>query len=62
VSAVGVVSLALLLPLMPWSVYLGFRPLPLNFYVLLAGLTLSYLTVTEVGKLIFYRLALQRQV
>ncbi|MGB7482009.1 MAG: magnesium-translocating P-type ATPase [Burkholderiaceae bacterium] len=55
-AGLGVVGFALLLPLMPWSGYLGFHPLPASFYALLAALTLSYLAATEIGKLIFYKL------
>ncbi|MDD5029046.1 MAG: magnesium-translocating P-type ATPase, partial [Rhodoferax sp.] len=54
-TSVGVVLTALLLPFTPLAPYLGFIPLPLAFFGLLAGLVLAYLAMVEGCKQWFYR-------
>jgi Mg2+-importing ATPase len=50
-----VVLTAMLLPFTPLAPYLGFTPLPLSFFGLLAGLVVAYLGVVEGGKQWFYK-------
>jgi Mg2+-importing ATPase len=45
----------MLLPFTPLAPYLGFTPLPLSFFGLLAGLVVAYLGVVEGGKQWFYK-------
>ncbi len=54
-TSLGVVVTALCLPFTPLAAYLGFSPLPLSFFVLLAGLLIAYLLAVEGGKQWFYR-------
>jgi Mg2+-importing ATPase len=54
-TSLGVVVLAMLLPFTPLAPYLGFTPLPLSFFALLAGLLIAYLLAVEGGKQWFYR-------
>ena len=54
-TSLGVVALALALPFTPLAPYLGFTPLPLAFFGLLAGLLAAYLLMVEGGKQWFYR-------
>ena len=54
-TSLGVVATALLLPFTPLAPYLGFTPLPLSFFALLAGLLIAYLLAVEGGKQWFYR-------
>jgi Mg2+-importing ATPase len=51
----AVVLTAMLLPFSPLAPYLGFTPLPLSFFGLLAGLLIAYLVAVEGGKQWFYR-------
>jgi Mg2+-importing ATPase len=53
--SLGVVALAMLLPLSPVASDLGFAPLPLEFFGLLAVLLTVYLSLVELGKRWFYR-------
>ncbi|MEO8120483.1 MAG: magnesium-translocating P-type ATPase [Rhodoferax sp.] len=54
-TSLGVVVLAMLLPFTPLAPYLGFTPLPLSFFGLLAGLLIAYLLAVEGGKQWFYQ-------
>jgi Mg2+-importing ATPase len=54
-TSLAVVLTAMLLPFSPLAPYLGFTPLPLSFFGLLAGLLIAYLVAVEGGKQWFYR-------
>jgi Mg2+-importing ATPase len=54
-TSLVVVLTAMLLPFTPLAPYLGFTPLPLSFFGLLAGLVVAYLGVVEGGKQWFYK-------
>ena len=54
-TSLGVVLTAMGLPFTPLAHYLGFTPLPLAFFGLLAGLLVAYLLMVEGGKQWFYR-------
>ena len=54
-TSLAVVLTAMLLPFTPLAPYLGFTPLPLSFFGLLAGLVMVYLGVVEGGKQWFYK-------
>ncbi len=54
-TSLGVVGLAMALPFTGLAPYLGFAPLPLEFFGLLSGLLVCYLLVVEGGKQWFYR-------
>jgi Mg2+-importing ATPase len=54
-TSLGVVLTAMLLPFTPLAPYLGFAPLPLSFFALLAGLLVAYLLAVEGGKQWFYK-------
>lgn len=56
-SAVALVTLAL--PYSPLSGILGFTPLPLSLLLVLLGITVAYITASEVAKRMFYRRAQQ---
>jgi Mg2+-importing ATPase len=55
-SAALVVGIGVLLAVAPTSSTLGFRPLPLTFFVVLAGMVGAYLLLIELGKRLFYRI------
>jgi P-type Mg2+ transporter len=52
--ALGVVSVAIALPMFPVGRWLGFAAPPPLFFVFLIGATLAYLAVVEISKRIFY--------
>ena len=54
-TSLGVVVTAMLLPFTPLAPYLGFTPLPLSFFGLLAVLLVSYLVMVEGCKQWFYK-------
>ena len=54
-TSLAVVFTAMLLPFTPLAPYLGFTPLPLSFFGLLAGLLVAYLGMVEGGKQWFYK-------
>ncbi len=56
--AVGVVGA--ILPATPLAGALGFSPLPLGFFAVLALMVCGYLLLVEVGKSVFYRMAITR--
>jgi len=49
-TAIAVVLIGLYLPFSPFAVYLGFKPLPGLFFLILIVLTLTYLILVETGK------------
>jgi P-type Mg2+ transporter len=51
--ALGVVAVAIALPMLPVGRWLGFVAPP-PFFVFLTGATLAYLAVVEISKRIFY--------
>jgi Mg2+-importing ATPase len=53
--ALGVVAVAIALPLLPVGRWLGFVAPPPLFFVFLIGATLAYLAIVEIAKRIFYR-------
>ena len=54
-TSLGVVLTAMGLPFTPLAHYLGFTPLPLAYFGLLAGLLVAYLLMVEGGKQWFYQ-------
>ena len=54
-KALGVIAVAIALPLLPVSRWLGFVAPPPLFFVFLIGATLAYLAIVEITKRIFYR-------
>jgi Mg2+-importing ATPase len=61
-TSVSVVIAAMLLPFTPVASYLGFSPLPMAFFGLLAVLLIAYLLAVEGGKQWFYRQWAKRQI
>jgi Mg2+-importing ATPase len=59
-TALATVAVAVLLPLSPLAGVLGFSPLPWSFFAALAGMTVGYLVLVELGKVVFYRYAVPR--
>lgn len=55
VCSLSMVAIAAVLPYTSLAKYLGFMPLPANFFMLLALVAVTYLCVVEVVKQIFYR-------
>jgi Mg2+-importing ATPase len=49
------VAIACILPFTPIGSLFGFIPLPASFFVVLAGLVISYLIIVELVKRWFYR-------
>jgi Mg2+-importing ATPase len=54
-TSLAVVLLAIVIPLTPWASYFGMTTPPLVFYVFLALMTISYLTVVEFVKTKFFK-------
>ncbi|WLI90715.1 magnesium-translocating P-type ATPase [Massilia sp. R2A-15] len=54
-TSLGVVGLAVLLPLTPLGTYFGFVALPGSFYLILVAMVSAYLCMVEVAKRAFYR-------
>jgi P-type Mg2+ transporter len=50
-----VVIVAALMPHLPFSSALGFRPMPVSFYFIIAFVILAYVAAAELAKSIFYR-------
>jgi Mg2+-importing ATPase len=59
-TSLAVVCVAMALPFSPLAPYLGFAPLPLSYFGLLALLLVSYLVMVEGAKQWFYRWLLPR--
>jgi len=55
VTSLAVVAIAILLPVTPVGVHLGFVPPPLTFFLILAGMVTVYLAAVEGVKQWFYR-------
>ena len=55
-SAIAVVALAWIIPYTKLGALLSFSPLPSVLILLIAGIVISYLIVTEISKYFFYRL------
>jgi Mg2+-importing ATPase len=55
-AALAVVAVGTILPFTPLAHLLGFRPLPAQFFLALAGIVICYLALMELGKYWFYRL------
>jgi P-type Mg2+ transporter len=55
VATLTVVLVGVLLPYSPFAEFLGFRPLPWSFLVILVGMAVTYLGVAEAGKAVFFR-------
>jgi Mg2+-importing ATPase len=47
--------ITLVIPYLPFSALLGFRHISVNFLFALAVILISYITLAEIGKRIFYR-------
>ncbi len=58
--ALGAVSVAIVIPLLPMGRWFGFEPPPPLFFVYLVGATLAYLALVEVTKGLFYRATARR--
>ena len=54
-TSISVVVTAIYLPFSPVATYLGFTPLPAEFFVLLLGLVIAYFVLVEGVKQWFYR-------
>lgn len=54
-TSLGIVGAAMVLPFTPLAAMLGFTPLPPEFFGLLAGLMVVYLTLVEIVKRWFYQ-------
>ena len=54
-TSLAIVTLAAALPFTPLGDYFGFTPPPLRFYLILAGMVVSYLLIVELAKQGFYR-------
>ncbi len=54
-AALSVAAIGAVLPFTPLAHVLGFQPLPGSFFLVLAGMVISYLALIEVGKHWFYR-------
>ncbi len=55
VTSLSVVTVAMVLPITPVGVHLGFVPPPLTFFLILAGMVTVYLAAVEGVKQWFYR-------
>jgi len=61
-TSLSVVTVAMLLPFTAIASYLGFTPLPMAFFGLLAVLLIAYLLAVEGGKQWFYKQLKKRQI
>jgi P-type Mg2+ transporter len=59
-TTLAVVALGIAIPYSPVAHVLGFRPLPLLFLAILAGMAATYLALVEAGKAFFFRHELTR--
>jgi Mg2+-importing ATPase len=55
VSVISVVIVGAVIPQSPLNEMLGFAPLPVTFFAVLAGFVIAYLASVEVAKYFFYR-------
>ncbi|UZG55240.1 magnesium-translocating P-type ATPase [Rhodococcus opacus] len=54
-AALGVVTVAAILPATPIAPTLGFQPLPTGYFAALVSMVIAYLILVEIGKHLFYR-------
>jgi Mg2+-importing ATPase len=54
VSAIAIVVVGVALPITPLATVLGFRPLPIGFFIALIGLVVIYLVLVELAKRRFF--------
>jgi Mg2+-importing ATPase len=54
VAALAVVAVGIALPFSPLAAALGFRPLPIGFFLVLTGLVVIYLVLVELAKRWFF--------
>jgi Mg2+-importing ATPase len=54
-SALAVAVITLILPYSPLNGILGFTPLPLSLLLVLLGITVAYVTASELAKRVFYK-------
>ena len=59
-KALGVIAVAITLPLFPVRRWLGFVALPPQFFVFLIGATSAYLAILEINKRIFCHTTVER--
>ena len=59
-KALGVIAVAIALPLLPVSRWLGFVAPPPLFFVFLIGATSAYLAIAEIDKRIVCRITVDR--
>jgi len=57
VAVLGALGVGAVLPSSPLGPALGFRPLPVGFFLTLVAMVAAYLVLVEVGKTWFYRAA-----
>ena len=55
VSVIAVVIVGIAIPQSPLNATLGFAPLPMSFYAVLAAFVVAYLACVEAAKYLFYR-------
>jgi Mg2+-importing ATPase len=55
VTIVAIVLIGMAIPFSPLAAELGFVPLPLSYFLFLAGATATYLALVEVGKQLLFR-------
>ncbi|MEA5455394.1 magnesium-translocating P-type ATPase [Sinomonas sp. JGH33] len=56
-SVLAIVAAGAVIPYTPFGALIGFRPLPLPFFLALAGMVVLYLVLVEAAKHFFYRAA-----
>jgi Mg2+-importing ATPase len=54
VSTLIFIAITLVLPYLPFSTFFGFIPLPAPLMLMMIGLTVLYVVVTEIAKKYFY--------
>ncbi|WP_111719821.1 magnesium-translocating P-type ATPase [Homoserinimonas sp. OAct 916] len=59
-AALAAVTIGIILPASPLAGVLGFSPLPVGFFAVLALMVVGYLVLVEFGKTLFYRMAVTR--
>jgi P-type Mg2+ transporter len=55
IATLLILAVTLFLPYTPLSTVFGFKPLPFNFILVLAGIVITYIIVVEITKKIFYK-------
>jgi Mg2+-importing ATPase len=54
ITTIVIAAITVLLPFIPLDVVLGFSPLPLQIMLVIVGITLTYVMVSELAKKYFY--------